>query len=56
MTTGALDRRLKALEASGTHHISTLADYVLWQARGRPEPVAWDPGFEKQLKEALDKL
>jgi hypothetical protein len=52
MSAATLDRRLRELEANGTHRIASLADFALWHAHGCPEPVEWDPKFAELFSKA----
>jgi hypothetical protein len=49
-----IEKRLNALE-NCVPVIDDLADYVRWQASGRPSNIKWDPIFKKQLEEAFSK-
>jgi len=51
-----LDKRLRLLEeGSRPPIIATLADFVLWQAHGRPRPIEFDPVVEKIFRDAIAK-
>ncbi len=53
--TDRLDRRLKELEDKNTLRINTLADFVLWLAKGCPnkENVQFSPAMEAWRKDMI---
>lgn len=52
MSSNALDKRLRVLETNSTRRIETLADFVLWMAHGKPEPVEFAAWFEEAFERA----
>jgi hypothetical protein len=49
-----LDKRLSKLE--GKHVIASLADFVLWMAKGKSPGYTWDPTFEAIFDELFHGL
>lgn len=53
---GSINHRLAVLEAnSGSPVLKTLADFVVWHARGCPRPVEIEPRLLAVLSNSLTK-
>ena len=49
-----IERRLEDLEEGSGPVIDDLADFVRWEAKGRPSNWRWDSAFKEQLMKSIE--